>query len=79
MENIYNKVNMNPPVSIIPLNVSGLNLPLKKTEIVRMDWNTNPTTCGLEEALLISNIDSKACIYIHILKVCTQFFTDGSE
>lgn len=72
MENIYNKVNMNPPVSIIPLNVNGLNLPLKRQKLSEWIEIQTPTACGLEEALLISNIDSKACIYIHILKVCTQ-------
>lgn len=62
MENIYNKVNMNPTVSVITLNVNGLNLPLRRQKLSEWIEIQTPTTCGLEEALLILNIDRKAFI-----------------
>ena len=37
-----NAVDTNPTVSIITLNVNGLNPPTKKTEIVRVDQKTRP-------------------------------------
>ena len=59
-------------ISIIPLNVSVLNLPLQRQKLSEWIEILTPTTCGLEEALLVLNIDRKACIYMYILKVCTQ-------
>lgn len=47
IENLTNMVDINPSVSIITLNASGLNTHIKKQEIIRMDKNQG--ICCLQE------------------------------
>ena len=41
---VTNVVNINPTLSVITLNVSGLHVSIKR-QIVKMDQKPNPTIC----------------------------------
>ena len=55
-EEIKNKMSdLSPNISIITLNVNGLNIPIKRQRLAEWTKNYDPTLCYLKEALLKNN------------------------